>query len=61
MYLLFCSFCCLISSEDYFSRTLYRPEIDENNSKEMERISCTVYEEKEENKEQKEKKSNFFL
>ena len=26
MYLLFCSFCCIISSEDYFSRTLFRPK-----------------------------------
>ena len=60
MYLLFCSFCCLISSEDYFSRTLYRPEIDESNNKEIERISCTIYEEKKENKEQKEKSSNFL-
>ena len=62
MYLLFCSFCCLVSSEDYFSRTLYRPEINENKEKEneTERISCTVYEEKEEKLNEKKEKTNFF-
>ena len=54
MYLLFCSFCCLISSEDYFSRTLYRPEHEPK-----ERITCTIYEEKEE-KINKKTKKNFF-
>ena len=58
MYLLFCTFCCLITSEDYFSRTLYRPKINEENTKE-DLISCTEYEE-ENKKEQKEKKGNFF-
>ena len=55
MYLLFCSFCCLISSEDYFSRTLYRP-----NSEDNERITCTVYEEKQEKSNKNVKKNNFL-
>ena len=55
MYLLFCSFCCLISSEDYFSRTLYRPDSEDN-----ERITCTVYEEKQEKRNKKVKKNNFL-
>ena len=55
MYLLFCSFCCLISSEDYFSRTLYRPDTEDN-----ERITCTVYEEKEEKSNKNVKKNNFL-
>ena len=55
MYLLFCSFCCLISSEDYFSRTLYRPDSEDN-----ERITCTVYEEKEEKSNKNVKKNNFL-
>jgi MFS family permease len=59
VYLLFCTFCCLISSEDYFSRTLYRPKMTEENEK-TDLISCTEYEEEEVKKEQKEKKGNFF-
>ena len=55
MYLLFCSFCCLISSEDYFSRTLYRPDTEDN-----ERITCTVYEEKQEKSNKNVKKNNFL-
>ena len=55
MYLLFCSFCCLVTSEDYFSRTLYRPDTEDN-----ERITCTVYEEKEEKSNKNTKKSNFL-
>ena len=51
MYLLFCSFCCIISSEDYFSRTLFRPAQESK-----ERVTCTVFEEKEE----KSSKTNFF-
>ena len=54
IYLLFCSFCCLITSEDYFSRTLYRPEQEPE-----ERITCTVYEEKEV-KINKKKQMNFL-
>ena len=55
MYLLFCSFCCLISSEDYFSRTLYRPDSEDN-----ERITCTIYEEKQEKTNKNVKKNNFL-
>ena len=55
MYLLFCSFCCLISSEDYFSRTLYRPDTEDN-----ERITCTIYEEKQEKSNKNVKKNNFL-
>jgi len=58
-YLLFCAFCCLISSEDYFSRTLYRPKLTEEEEKNL-RISCTVYEEQETQTEKKEKKGSFF-
>ena len=59
IYLLFCAFCCLISSEDYFSRTLYRPKLTEEEEKNQ-RISCTVYEEQESKTEKKEKKGNFI-
>ena len=59
IYLLFCTFCCLITSEDYFSRTLYRPKISEEDEK-QDKVSCTEYEEEEVNKEKKEKKGNFF-
>ena len=59
LYLLFCTFCCLISSEDYFSRTLYRPKISEEEEK-NDVVSCTEYEEEQTNKEKKEKKGNFF-
>ena len=57
-YLLFCSVCCLISSEDYFSRTLYRPKLSDEEEK-KEKISCTVYEEQAVKKKKKEKKGNF--
>ena len=54
--LLILAFCCLLFSEDYFSRTL-NPVIVENEK----RISCTVYEEGN-NKETKNdiKKGNYF-
>ena len=39
--LLILSFCCLLFSEDYFSRTLF-PVINDDNEK---RYSCTIYEE----------------
>ena len=42
IYLLFLAFCCIFSSEDYFSRTLFQKNIDEETAK---RISCTIYEE----------------
>ena len=58
IYLLFLAFCCLISSEDYFSRTLFSKKITEENNK---RISCTIFEEHDEKEEDnKEKKSNYF-
>ena len=57
-YLLFCTFCCLITSEDYFSMTLYRPKLSDEEEKNL-RISCTVYEEIEK-KEDKKQKRNFF-
>ena len=58
VYLFFCSFCCLISSEDYFSRTLYPNNsleydkssnriIKKNSEKIKNRISSTIYEDKE--------------
>ena len=61
IYLFFCTFCCLISSEDYFSRTLYPKNIvdkenlisnknnnDANVHKNIKnRISCTIYVDKE--------------
>ena len=59
LYLFFCSFCCLISSEDYFSRTLYpnysleydksnNRIIKKNSEKIKKRISLsTIYEDKE--------------
>ena len=55
-YLLFCTFCCLITSEDYFSMTLYRPKLSDEEEKNL-RISCTVYEEQQEVKKEK---GNFF-
>lgn len=57
IYLLFLAFCCFITSEDYFSRTLFRKKIDEENEK---RISCTVFEEQNEDKKNIEKNSNYF-
>lgn len=58
IYLFFCSFCCLVSSEDYFSRTLYPNNsleydqsnnriIKKNSDKIKNRISSTIYEDKE--------------
>ena len=59
-YLIFCTICCLITSEDYFSMTLYRPKLSDEEEKNL-RISCTIYEEQETNKnKEEEKKSNFF-
>ena len=53
--LLFLAFCCFISSEDYFSRSLH-PKKQEN---ENERISCTIYEKHEINHDKK-NKGNYF-
>ena len=50
IYLFFCSFCCLISSEDYFSRTLFPEEHKED-------TRCTSYKEIELHHEQK---NTFF-
>ena len=57
-YLSFCTFCCLITSEDYFSMTLYRPKLSDEEEKKL-RISCTIYEEQERKVENKQKR-NFF-
>lgn len=51
-YLTFCTICCLISHENYFSRTLFRPDVPEDKANEL-RVSCTVYEEREAKEEQK--------
>lgn len=59
IYELFCTVCCLISSEDYFSRTLFRPELSEEDEKKK-RISCTIYEEIETKNKKEENKGNFF-
>ena len=56
-YLLFCTISCLVTSEDYFSLTLYRPKLTDEEEKNL-RISCTIYEEQEIKQEQK--KSSFF-
>ena len=32
-YLIFCTICCLITSEDYFSMTLYRPKLSDEEEK----------------------------
>ena len=55
-YLLFCTISCLITSEDYFSMTLYRPKLSDEEEKNL-RISCTIYEEQQEVKKEK---GNFF-
>ena len=55
-YLLFCTISCLVTSEDYFSMTLYRPKLSDEEEKNL-RISCTVYEEQQEVKKEK---GNFF-
>ena len=58
-YLIFCTICCLITSEDYFSMTLYRPKLSDEEEKNL-RISCTIYEEQEKREKKEEKKRNFF-
>ena len=58
-YLIFCTICCLITSEDYFSMTLYRPKLSDEEEKNL-RISCTIYEEQERREKKEEKKRNFF-
>ena len=58
-YLIFCTICCLITSEDYFSMTLYRPKLSDEEVKNL-RISCTIYEEQEKREKKEEKKRNFF-
>ena len=58
IYLLFLAFCCLVSSEYYFSRTLFSKKISEDNKK---RMSYTIFEERDEKEEDnREKKSNYF-
>ena len=57
IYLLILAFCCMISSEDYFSRILFSKKIDEENNK---RISCTIFEHYEKEEDNIEKKSNYF-
>ena len=32
-YLIFCTICCLITSENYFSLTLYRPKLTDEEEK----------------------------
>ena len=58
-YLIFCTICCLITSENYFSLTLYRPKLSDEEEKNL-RISCTIYEEQEKREKKEEKKRNFF-
>ena len=53
-YLLILAFCCLISNENYFSKTLYPQK---NNDKI--RLSCTIFEEQEINK--NERKFNYLI
>ncbi len=55
--LLFLSFCCLITSEDYFSRKLYPKKIENSNK---ERISCTIFEEQLINNEKNKNKINYI-
>ena len=65
IYLFFCFVSCLISGEDYFSRTLYPISDDKINNKVSEdideknkdRISCTIYEDQDI---EKEVESSFF-
>ena len=61
IYLLVLAFCCIVTSEDYFSRTLFPKKIEEENKK---RMSCTIFEEnreeKDENNEENSQKSNYF-
>ena len=64
--LLFLSFCCLISNDNYFSNTIFPERLEnnlENNKKIENRISSTIFEENEIHKNingEKNKKSNFF-
>ena len=66
VYLFFCSFCCLISSEDYFSRILFPKHLKENNknnnNKENNenRISSTIFEVNDSFYRNKDKKETFF-
>jgi len=48
--LLILSFCCAISNEDYFSRNLFPKEIQNINNENKKRISCTIFEETNEDK-----------
>ena len=61
-YLLFLSLCCLFSDDNYFSKSLYPQKIDnfeENKDEKNIRLSCTIYEEKELN--ENDKKVNYFI
>lgn len=64
--LLFLSFCCLISNENYFSQNIFPKKLEDNleNNKKLEnRISSTIFEEHQIQKninEEKNRKSNFF-
>ena len=55
-YLLILAFCCLISNENYFSKTIYPKKIAID---EKIRLSCTIFEEQEIIKNNKER--NYFL
>jgi sugar phosphate permease len=48
--LIILSFCCAISNEDYFSRNLFPKEIQNIDSENKKRISCTIFEETNEDK-----------
>ena len=56
IYLLILAFCCLISNENYFSKTLYPKRIETSEDNENIRLSDTIFEEHEINKE-----TNYFL
>ena len=60
-YMLILSFCCLISNEAYFSKTLYPQKIENNkkDKKEGRLSSSTLYEEQKEN--ENNKNTNYFL
>ena len=53
-YLLILAFCCLLSNDNYFNKTLYPKKTNDNI-----RLSCTIFEEQEIN--EKDKNSNYFL
>ena len=55
-YLLILAFCCLISNENYFSKTLYPKKIETSVNDKKIRLSGTIFEEQEINKE-----TNYFL